>query len=583
MTSTASPEAVSSGLVALDPDIPEGDIAFVSDQIHQAQRREADQGPGAGGDDGHLKPTRRAERAAMMRPILWRLHFLGGFLAGPVILSLCISGILFAWYPQLDQLRFGSILGASSSEVNVSLADQVAAAEAAHPDWGVYSVVPGTDGTNTRVIMDPPGGSAGFRAPSDAESVYVDQATGEVTGTIDADATSSEWLRNLHSSFRLGPEAEPITELAGSWFLVSLFTGLYLWWPGLRKRGSMAFAARRGISGRRRDKDWHNFIGVGLLVPMVFLAVSGLTWTTFAGDRVDWAKGQLAVPADSGAEAALPSTAGDGAAGGAQDGAAQSDMANLDTAYAAVTERGMVAPVEIVVPADDTTGWVATSRDSTFPLERDEITVDGNTGAVTSSFDYADEHWFNKLRTAAILFHQAELFGLPLRLFMTGLALAVAYLVLLGYRMWWRRRPMGGMGTPPPVRHWLREAPVGVLVAAVVLGYLMPVLGLSLVVWLVLEAGWRWASSLRNPATSPEGPGRIGRAVSAVIIAVSGAAMITAPVPGSSADDAGTVVRALDWAWGRPLGTLFILVGLIGIIASVNGGDRQEEPEHLPA
>ncbi|MFV0257971.1 MAG: PepSY-associated TM helix domain-containing protein [Acidimicrobiales bacterium] len=547
-------------IVSSDTDIPDGDIAFVSEQIDQARRQ---------GDDGNEpgpRPARRAERAAMMRPILWRLHFLGGVLAGPVILALCISGILFAWYPQIDQVRFGSILNASGDEVGAPLADQVAAARSVHPDWGVYSVTPGVDGVNTEIVMDPPGGTTGFRAPDDAQLVYVDQATGTVTGTIDGDDTSNEWLRTLHSSFRLGPRAEPITELAGSWFLVSLFTGLYLWWPGLRKRGSMAFAARRGLSGRRRDKDWHNFIGVGLLVPMVFLALSGLTWTTFAGDRVDWAKAQLAVPADDGAQADLPDpTPG------------QHDTANLDTVYAAVTDQGMVEPVEIVVPATDDTGWVVTSTDTTFPVERDEITVDGRTGAVTSAFDYGDEHWFNKLRTAAILFHQAQLFGLPLQLFMTGLAAAVAALVLLGYRMWWRRRPAGGLGTPPPVRQWLREAPVAVLVAAAVLGYLLPVLGVSLVVWLVLEAGWRWGQVVRDRRSAAV-TGRMSQLASALLIGATGAAMILQPAPGAADGGAGTVVRAVGWAWGEPLGVVFGLVGLVGVAAASTGRSAPPSP-----
>lgn len=135
---------------------PIDDIAFVGDQIAEQDEREA---AGAANDASR----RRERRSQTLRPILWRLHFIGGFLAGPVVISLAITGILFAWYPQLDGLRFGDVVKPSSSQVNVSLADQVTAAQAAHPAWGVHSVVPGhavpgSNDLNTAVLLDPPGG-----------------------------------------------------------------------------------------------------------------------------------------------------------------------------------------------------------------------------------------------------------------------------------------------------------------------------------------------------------------------------------------------------------------------------------------
>lgn len=115
---------------------PVGDVPFVGDQIAEQDRTEA-----AGGADGAKR--RRATRSTLLRPIMWRLHFIGGFLAGPIVISLAITGILYAWAPQLDGLRFGDTIKPSSKQLNVSLSDQVKAAQATHPDWGVHSVIPG--------------------------------------------------------------------------------------------------------------------------------------------------------------------------------------------------------------------------------------------------------------------------------------------------------------------------------------------------------------------------------------------------------------------------------------------------------
>ena len=487
----------------------------------------------------------RADRTRWMRPLMWRLHFLGGVLAGPVVLSLCVSGILFAWHPQIDDVRFGDVMHRSAAEAAVPLSEQVAAAQAAHPDSAVFAVEPATAQDNTKVVMDPPGGGAGFGGPDDAVWAYVDPATGAHTGDVAEADSSNRLLRSWHSSWTLGADAEPVTELAGSWFLASLLTGLFLWWPGLRRRGSKVFAMRRHTRGRVRSKEVHNLIGVTLLVPMLLLAVTGLTWTSFAGDRVDTAKGWLEVG----------SLRADTAVDVTTDG--RVDLSAIDVAAARAVEAELVEPVQITVPPDPATGWVVASNDLVYPVERNQLVVDGTTGEVTDVVDYADEHWFNKLRTAGILFHQAQLFGVTLQVLMSLLAVAIVVLVAYGYRMWWQRRPKGRMGTPAPLRSWVRDAPLSMVVATIALGWLMPVLGLSLLVWLVVEAAWRWTTG-DQPVPRPT------TAVEVAVMTALGLAMLVVPGLGEDAELASTVLRAGAWFWSRPLGLVLLLGAAAG-------------------
>jgi uncharacterized iron-regulated membrane protein len=57
--------------------------------------------------------------------------------------------------------------------------------------------------------------------------------------------------------------------------LVSLLTGLYLWWPRNRN-WRVAFTLKRGARGRRRLLDLHNLFAVYLYVPLLILAFTGL-------------------------------------------------------------------------------------------------------------------------------------------------------------------------------------------------------------------------------------------------------------------------------------------------------------------
>jgi uncharacterized iron-regulated membrane protein len=83
------------------------------------------------------------------------------------------------------------------------------------------------------------------------------------------------------------------------------------------------------------------------------------------------------------------------------------------------------------------------------------------------------------------------------------LAIGLIVLILLGYRMWWVKNPYQGRWSalPPPV--W-RQLPRGRLVltlaAVAVLVRVLPVLGVSLVVFVVLDAAVNAARRLRSRA-----------------------------------------------------------------------------------
>jgi uncharacterized iron-regulated membrane protein len=84
------------------------------------------------------------------------------------------------------------------------------------------------------------------------------------------------------------------------------------------------------------------------------------------------------------------------------------------------------------------------------------------------------------------------LFGLPNQLALAAMAVGLLAMIFWGYRMWWQRRPTrGGWSSPLVRRGALRgmSQPVlfAVVLGALVLGWVLPVLGVSLVAFLVLD------------------------------------------------------------------------------------------------
>ncbi|MHA6799741.1 PepSY-associated TM helix domain-containing protein [Bounagaea algeriensis] len=451
----------------------------------------------------HRSAQQRNKRAAL-RPLLWRLHFFGGLLAAPIVLSLAVTGIAYAWNPQIEQLLHRDALTAVVDGSPRPLGEQVQAAREQHPDWQLSTVTPPAPGVpdgeeTTGVTLTPPRAESDrFGQPAGATTVYVDPASATVTGQIVEAQRPDEWLRNLHSSWRLGPVAEPLTELAASWVLVSVLTGLYLWWP--RNRRALRRAFRFSRPGRVRWRSVHSTLGVGLLVGLLVLVGTGLTWTNYAGGWIDLARSQL----NSTEPAVSTQLAGGGRsanwhhehAGGAT--APEQSPADIDRVAAAVQNAGVDGAVQLEPAQEPGQAWTATVEDNRWPITATSVAVDPATGSIVDRVEWSDYPLLAQATTLGIAFHQAQLFGLANQVGLTLLALGVIALVLAGCRTWWLRRPAGGLGAPPRAGPLLRTVPLPLLLSFAVLMVLLPVLGASFLTYLAIERSTR---AMRTRAT----------------------------------------------------------------------------------
>ena len=80
------------------------------------------------------------------------------------------------------------------------------------------------------------------------------------------------------------------------------------------------------------------------------------------------------------------------------------------------------------------------------------------------------------------------MFGLPLQLALFAAGVGIAVIIVLGYRMWWLRRPTArGTSVPglPDSPSWRIVA--GVVVFAATVGAFLPLLGISLIGFLLLD------------------------------------------------------------------------------------------------
>jgi uncharacterized iron-regulated membrane protein len=303
-----------------------------------------------------------------------------------------------------------------------------------------------------------------------------------------------------------------LTELAASWVMVALITGLYLWWPRSRRAFRRALTPRlSGLrsGGRRPWRNLHSTLGVLTFVVLGVIIVTGLTWTEYAGRWVDVAKDRMAVEApflstelagSAGSTGETEASGGDHAEHEADEPGSTASLAAVDRVTAGAEDAGLTRPFTVTPASEPGQAWTVAEIDDRWPLDRTQVAVDPESGEVVDRLEFTDQALLDQATTVGIGFHEGSLFGLANQVLLTALGVALLVLLFAGYMTWWRRRPAGAFGAPPKMGSLLRTVPIPLLAGFVVLMVLLPTLGVAFVAYLVLERIVRTVRTRRRPA-----------------------------------------------------------------------------------
>lgn len=445
-----------------------------------------------------------------LRRLVLRLHFYAGIFVAPFLVIAAISGGLYAIAPTLEQFVYRDYLHVESTGPAAPISEQIAAAQAACPDLAVSAVRPSAaEGRTTRVLFTDP-----TLGESERRSVFVDPVTARPVGELVAYGSSSAlplrtWISQLHRHLHLGEPGRVYSELAASWLWVIALGGIYLWVRRFRTARARTGAAaprlwtvKRGARGRNRALGWHGAVGLWIAVGLVFLSATGLTWSKYAGENVSdlrtslgWTTPPVST-ALSGTDAA-PSDGHEGHGGhppaSVGEDALAADVGRIDDVLAVAANAGVSGEVEASIPATADTAFTVTQTRHPWQFSTDSVAVDGATGQVTDESRFADWPIAAKLTTWGIALHMGILFGLLNQVALLALAIALLAMIVLGYRMWWLRRPVRGTqrwGRPPSrgALRGLHPAAIGaIVIGSVLVGWFVPLLGLTLLGFVVVD------------------------------------------------------------------------------------------------
>jgi uncharacterized iron-regulated membrane protein len=412
---------------------------------------------------------------------VWRWHFYAGLIILPVLLWLATTGALYLYKPELERALFPELVDVGQGIRAAPIADLIRSVERQTQGRVTQVTRPAAADESWRFAVRD--GSGGERL------AFVRPDTGRVLGTSRIGGPV-ELVKELHSLAIVGPVANVLVEIVAGWTIVLVLSGFYLWWP---RAGGKALSLAGRIGERRFWRNFHASAGAVVGAIILFLAVTGMPWTTFWGGRFhDFvAARQIGRP---------PAPAGGGGAHDAHlpwslrgsampHGAGQGDV-GPDAAVRAAAARGLAPPWVLDMPDAPAKPYrlaplLERARDARI------LYVAQADGRILQEDRWADFGIGAKAFEWGIYTHQGQEYGEPNRLVMLAGCIGVWLLAVSGPVLWWKRR-RGGLSAPP--RPLDRGKARGVAAIMLAIGALFPLTGLTMVAALLGDlaiGGWR--------------------------------------------------------------------------------------------
>ena len=410
---------------------------------------------------------------------IWRWHFHAGLLCIPIVIVLALTGSIYLFKPQIDAFVDRDVDALIVTGTRATGEQHIAAALASLPGSRLFAYeVPVQADDAVRVHV--------YSADGSGRIVYVHPHTLEILKSIPHTARLTEIVRMIHNNLMAGRVGSVLIELAASWAIIMLGTGLYLWWPR-EGNGAAGVLYPRLRQGRRvLWRDLHAVTGVWVSSLAMFLLITALPWTLVTGEAIgkmrSWAAptpGDWSTrPADEHAGHRVRPA-----------GSVINGSLTVDKVIARIADENLDAPVRVYLPQENQPHWRVRSETQNRPRVR-ELQIDPSTGALVEEQKFSDKSLLDRSILVGIAAHEGQLFGPVNQLLGFLTATGLMMLSTSAVVMWWRRRPGGSLGIPAPRVPGFRIG-LALRTGIVLLGLLLPVLGLSLVLLWIFDLATR--------------------------------------------------------------------------------------------
>ncbi|EAQ81603.1 membrane protein, putative [Blastopirellula marina DSM 3645] len=436
--------------------------------------------------------------ASQLYQVVWRWHFYAGILTAPIFWIVTITGALYVFQTELTAWRDQTLREVAVGETRLSYdrLRELAAAETAPNE--LEAIVVSADAARSvafvahaeEQVAGEVGGEDHDHGQDRHQHIYLNPYTGELLGSKIAEEDFFAIVLDLHRSLMMGTTGRILSELATSWGLLLLATGVYLWWPR-GKRNVGVWVPR--IKGKLYAvlRDWHAVSGLYFVPLAVIVMGTGLFFSVVMGSAFNASVKAAGHWAPKWFAPALSAPV-----------AADVKPASLDQVVTTYLSHSRGAddmiPIRFVKNPDHAYKAFLMQDDDKNKLRM--VSVDQYTAETIEVVDAADNPFLYRVRVWAVSIHMGKIFGMPTKILALVTSIVLFLLSVTGIWMWWKRRPTGRTGFPRrpvdgamPAWGW-----VVIAVAAIAL----PVAGISMLVVALVDAIWATVQRMRGASYS---------------------------------------------------------------------------------
>lgn len=197
-----------------------------------------------------------------------KLHLWLGLASGIIVVFLGITGCMLSFEREIESLQaFRYVTPQEKPFVEPSALKETATKLL--PGKVLHSVIYGSKKEAAQMVF--------YNGLEYYYLIFMDPYTGKVLKVKNMAHDFFRIIINGHYYLWLPPNiGQPIVATATLLFLITLISGLVLWWPRNKAAAKQRFKIKWNVRWRRRNYDLHNVLGFYMTWIAIFLALSGL-------------------------------------------------------------------------------------------------------------------------------------------------------------------------------------------------------------------------------------------------------------------------------------------------------------------
>ena len=413
--------------------------------------------------------------------LIWRWHFFAGLFIIPILVMLSVTGAIYLFKPQYHEWKYSHLLNITPTTQTQKLppTQLLKKIESEFPKYSINEYVPSNESNRSDL----------FKMDSSENSlfIYINPYNAEILGSYNPDEDLQKIIIKIHGELLVGKWGDRLIELAVSWGIILILTGLFLWWPRGADKIMGVLVPRIKGNSRTTWKDLHLTIGFYSSIFILFFMLSGLAWTGFWGEKFAqvWSHHPEELwnnPPQSQIKARTLNTTEDKKVAWSVEPTNIPESTPSDTQSISLDQATQIAQnLQFkngfgITPPSSETGVYTISLAATDPRHSRTVHLDQYSGEVLADIGWEQFGSVAKAVEFSSNLHEGKIYGWVNQLFGLIICLVIIFLCVSGVITWWKRKPANQFGAPPESN---QKTPLSIWLFGIALGLLFPLFGMS--------------------------------------------------------------------------------------------------------